>query len=123
LCVRQVRAQAENRRHLSALESLTQVSAAINARIAESPGVLNDLAEAARRLVGMKVGWVVVLEPDGQSARILSIAGQPATAVGDRALLSEAPALRECVVQGRTIVVEDTERSTLSTLDTSRLRA
>jgi two-component sensor histidine kinase len=117
-----LRSQALLRQHLAAVEHLTAVAASISAQIGEGVEVLTQLAEAGRRLLGMGSAAVLVLEPGREAVRLASAVGHDRLSVGDRFELSEAPAMRACIVGNRMLVMGDAEKDH-SDIDLARVRA
>jgi two-component sensor histidine kinase len=105
-----LRNAAQDRRHqqyLKALERLSEIAAAIRARIDSQTDVLNDLAEAARDLLSMDRSGVVLLEQGGQSIRVVASAGNMPERSPVQFNLLDLPLCRRVLESGRPAFLED----------------
>jgi len=66
--------QAEH--HLAALESLASITTAVSAQIYSGQPVLDELAEAARGLMGMELSMILALDPNKKMFHRLAHGGQ-----------------------------------------------
>jgi len=109
-----------------AAERLHAVTTAISAQLGSGHDVLQQLALAARELLGMSKATVGVLEwPAGDAARaaergpddatfhVITSVGWTPSAVGNRVPLKSRPSLHQAVVEQRVVLVPDIDRSGL----------
>lgn len=98
------------RRHLEALESLNEISAAISSKLGSDKEVLTQLAEAARELLKMDRAGVSILHPQNQVLEILAAAGDMPASYPRFFPLARTPASKRCIEQNEMIFVEDARK-------------
>lgn len=104
--------QAEqDRRHVDALASLNEITAAITARLGSSQELLDQLAGSAAALAGMKMAAVMLLDEASQTLRIVSSSGFPPGHALASFQSHEAPLTWECIREDRIVTLEDAEHS------------
>jgi two-component sensor histidine kinase len=99
-----------HQQYLKALERLSEIAAAISARIDSQTDVLNDLAEAARDLLSMDRSGVVLLEQGKQSIRVVASAGNMPERSPVQFDLLDLPLCRQVLESGRPAFIEDVQR-------------
>ena len=97
----------QSRRHLAALESLTEVSAAISARLGAGQEVLDQLADAARELIGMSMSAIGLLKEDGQGIDVLVSRGFDPVAEHRHFTIEQTPAIQQCARERRIVAFDD----------------
>lgn len=97
----------QTRRHVKALEALTEVSAAISADVGSGRRALEKLPAAARDLLRMSLAAVMVLEDRGQLLHILASSGIDPSPVGTKLQVSDSATARQCLQTGQVVVIDD----------------
>ena len=102
--------QAEH--HLTALESLAAITTAVSAQIYSGRHVLDELAEAGRRLMGMEMSMILALDPENKMFHRLAHGGQFPGAPPETCALDRLPACKESIERRMPIFIESTEQAT-----------
>jgi len=105
------RREREARSHLEALEQLSQLSAAISAKLGSGPEIIDQLARAACDLMGMDAAIVGIADSAHQHLNIVATVGVHSLDRGEYKL-EAAPGVRHCLQTGQIVKVEDSEKVT-----------
>ena len=100
----------QGRQYLRALKLLNRIAAAITAHPDAAPRVLWQLAEAARRLLGMDRAGVLMLDGSAQTLELLAFSGDMPPEPPRLYRLQDLPACRAALAGGRVLFVGDVER-------------
>ncbi len=106
---REVR-QAEH--HMSALESLNQISIAISGKLGCGQEIMQQLAESARKLMGMRQSIFTLLDAKDYCMRMYSSSGELPAAAPKVFPLEQMPTMRRCLKSGHVLFAEDTSKIT-----------
>lgn len=106
------RAHEQAQRHLAAIESLHSITAAISAQLGAGAGVLDQLAESARGLLGMSRAMICLLDERKRKLEIIASAGGLPAHCPRVFRLQELPMCRECLETGRVLLEQDLARAT-----------
>ena len=106
------RAHEQAQRHLAAIESLHSITAAISAQLGAGAGVLDQLAESARGLLGMSRAMICLLDERKRKLEIIASAGGLPPHCPRVFRLQELPMCRECLETGRVLLEQDLARAT-----------
>ena len=98
------------RKHLWALERLTEISTAINARIDAPKDALNQLATAACDLLEMDRAGIALLDPEGKTLNIVEFVGDFEIDSHKQYSLDELPMCKSVVERREPIFIEDFAR-------------
>ena len=106
------RAQEQSQRHLAAIESLHSITAAISAQLGSGAGVLDQLAESARGLLGMSRAMIGLLDERKRKLEIIASAGGLPPNCPKVFKLQDLPMCRECLQTGHVRFEPDLNRAT-----------
>jgi len=102
----------ETARHLAALESLNEISTAISAKLGSGKEIMQQLADAARRLMGMSRSIFTLLDPKDYCMRVYASSGDIPQAVPTVFPLEHMPVMRRCLIAGDVLFAENTAEMT-----------
>ena len=100
------------RQHLEALESLAEVSSAIGAKLGAGQEVLDQLADAACRLLNVSKGGIALLDEKSQSLHVSGLGGRAAGRWMDPIPMEEATSSRHCLESGEILLIPDVAKYT-----------
>ena len=106
------RAQEQAQRHLSAIESLQAISAAISTQLGAGAGVLDQLAESARGLVGMSKALICLLDERKRKLEVIASAGDLPADFPRVFKLERLPMCSESLHTGRVLLEQDLRHAT-----------
>ncbi len=95
------------RRHLSALEKLTEITTSISARIDSPQEALDQLARAACELLETERAGIALLEPDGKTLRVVAFVGDTMLESPAFYAVDDLPVCRSVLETRRAAFVED----------------
>ena len=101
-------------RHLAALESLNEISTAISAKLGSGHEIMEQLAEAARRLMGMSRSIFTLVDRKNYCMRTYASSGDIPKEVPTVFHLEQMPVMRRCLISGDVLFAEDTTKMTES---------
>ena len=102
-----VQAQEQAQRHMAALESLHAISAAISAQLGAGSPVLDQLAGAACRLLGMSRAAISLLDEQKRTIEIVASAGDLPANSPRVFSLADLPYCTECLDTGHPVFAQD----------------
>src|SRR5258706_4767669 len=102
----------QTERHLAALESLNEISSAISGKLGSGKEIMQQLADAARELLGMSRSIFTLLDPQNYCMRMYASSGDIPAAVPPVFPLEQMPVMRRCLIAGDVLFAENTAEMT-----------
>ncbi len=102
----------QTERHLAALESLNQISTAISGKLGSGQEIMQQLADAARRLLGLSRSIFTLVDPKGYCMRTYASSGDIPPGVPPVFPLEQMPVMRRCLISGDVLFAENTSEMT-----------
>jgi two-component sensor histidine kinase len=103
------RHEMETRSHIEALERLSELSAAISAKLGSGNEVIDRLPRAACELLGMDTSIVGIADADRKLIHVVATVGVNSVGKGDY-FLEAAPGVRHSLQTGQIVIIEDSEK-------------
>lgn len=113
LLLNRVHIREQKRRHLSALELLNRVSAAMVRQPAAGTRLLDELAEVARSMLNMSQAHIVVLDEQKKMLDVQATAGRPSPSRPRLFALDQLPLCAHCLQSGQSVFEGDVARLSL----------
>lgn len=107
--VQRRRHERETRSHIEALGRLSELSAAISAKLGSGPEIIDQLARAARELMGMDTSIVGIADANRKLIHVVATVGVNSVGKGDY-ILDTAPGIRHSLQTGQIVIIEDSEK-------------
>jgi len=98
----------QTERHLAALESLNEISTAISGKLGCGKEIMQQLADSARRLMGMSRSIFTLVDPKEYCMRTYASSGDIPPAVPSVFPLEQMPVMRRCLISGDVLFAGNT---------------
>jgi two-component sensor histidine kinase len=98
----------QTERHLAALASLNEISTAISGKLGSGREIMQQLADAARRLLGLSRSIFTLLDAKDYCMRTYASSGDIPEAVPAVFHLERMPVMRRCLMGGDVLFAENT---------------
>jgi two-component sensor histidine kinase len=92
---------------MAALESLNEISTAISGKLGSGREIMQQLADAARRLMGMSRSIFTLLDPKDYCMRTYASSGDIPLGAPPVFPLEQMPVMRRCLISGDVLFGED----------------
>jgi two-component sensor histidine kinase len=100
----------QTERHMAALESLNEIATAISGRPGSGREIMHQLADAARRLLGMSRSIFTLLDAKNYCMRTYASAGDIPAGAPPVFHLEHMPVMRRCLIGGDVMFAEDMKK-------------
>ncbi|HEV8604927.1 MAG TPA: GAF domain-containing protein [Tepidisphaeraceae bacterium] len=97
----------QTERHLAALESLNEISTAISGKLGSGREIMQQLADAARRLLGLSRSIFTLLDAKDYCMRTYASSGDIPPGAPPVFPLDKMPVMRRCLMSGDVLFSED----------------
>jgi two-component sensor histidine kinase len=95
-------------RHLAALESLNEISTAISGKLGSGREIMQQLADSARKLMGMSRSIFTLVDRKDYCMRVYASSGDLPRSVPQVFPLVDMPVMRRCLISGDVLFAENT---------------
>src|SRR6266850_2121044 len=102
----------QTERHLAALESLNEIATAISGKPGSGQEIMQQLADASRRLMGMSRSIFTLVDAKDYCMRTYASSGDIPAAVPAIFHLEQMPVMRRCLISGDVLFAENTAEMT-----------
>ncbi|HEV8291343.1 MAG TPA: GAF domain-containing protein, partial [Tepidisphaeraceae bacterium] len=102
----------QTERHMAALESLNEIATAISGKPGSAREIMQQLADAARRLMGLSRSIFTLLDAKDYCMRMYASSGDIPAAVPSVFHLEHMPVMRRCLISGDVLFAENTAEMT-----------
>src|SRR6266850_4483649 len=102
----------QSERHLAALESLNEIATAISGKPGSGREIMQQLADASRRLMGMSRSIFTLVDAKDYCMRTYASSGDIPAAVPAIFHLEQMPVMRRCLISGDVLFAENTAEMT-----------